>query len=126
MRTWICVAAAVLVCACSPAATTTASGPASTRTTMATAGASSDAAVAAITALYQPYLKQGAEPPAWYRALPMTPELAALVARDQQQAHGEVGAVDADPIIAAQDWQVSDLSVSADAPPVSGRIVVTA
>jgi hypothetical protein len=71
-------------------------------------------------------MKQGTEPPDWYSALHMTPELAALVARDRQRAHGEVGAIGADPIVAAQDWDLSDFSVAADAPPINGHVVVTA
>lgn len=125
MRFLVSAAAfAFLVCACSPAATTTSAS--STTSASTSSAASSDAAIAEITALYQPYLKHGGEPPAWYQALPMTPELAALVARDQQQAQGEVGAIDGDPIIDAQDWQLSDLAVAADAPPANGHLVVTA
>ena len=79
-----------------------------------------------IRSLYQPYLARNENTPAWYRAMPMTPELAALVAQDQRNAHGEVGAIDADPIIAAQDFELSNLTVALDAPPANGHAVVTA
>jgi hypothetical protein len=56
----------------------------------------------------------------------MTPELASLVSEDQRSANGEAGAIDADPIVAAQDFELSDLVVTADAPATGGRAVVTA
>jgi hypothetical protein len=131
-RTIILIAAlsfAAFIASCSPAATTsTSSGAASTATSASASPASDSAgAIAAVTALYQPYLKHQNNAPAWYQALPMTPELAALVQRDQANTQaGDEGAVEADPIIAAQDFELTDLSVTADGAFANGRGVVTA
>src|SRR5262249_34936913 len=115
--------ATVLACCSRPAAAPAPQPAEAHETTAATA----QSAIAVITALYQPYLAHHGEPPAWYAALPMTPELAALVARDQHNANnGDEGAVEADPIIAAQDFQLSELTVTAAAAPANGRVVVTA
>jgi len=92
----------------------------------APASADAPSPVSVVDALYQPYLTPHGTAPAWYQALPMTPELASLVSADQHNANGEEGAIDADPIVAAQDFELSDLAVTADTPSPDGRTVVTA
>jgi hypothetical protein len=56
------------------------------------------------------------------------PSLAALIARDQKAAakRGDVGTLDGDPFIDAQDWEISafDVAVS-DAPPDKAVATVT-
>lgn len=44
------------------------------------------------------------------------PSLAALILKDRKQAarRGEVGALDFDPFVDAQDWEISDLQIAAD------------
>jgi hypothetical protein len=39
------------------------------------------------------------------------PGLAALIIKDRRQARGEVGKLDADPFIDAQDWEIDDVNV---------------
>lgn len=92
-------------CACSPAAS---NGPDAT-----------------IEALYQPYLADS-HTPDWRLSLPMTPDLAALVdAEDSDRGEG-VGAIETDPVVAAQDFELSNLVVSLDNPPANGAATVTA
>ena len=40
------------------------------------------------------------------------PALAALITKDRRQARGEVGKLDADPFIDAQDWEIDDVNVT--------------
>src|SRR5215475_13458233 len=40
------------------------------------------------------------------------PALAALIIKDRRQARGEVGKLDADPFIDAQDWEIDDVNVA--------------
>jgi hypothetical protein len=40
------------------------------------------------------------------------PRLAALIIKDRRQARGEVGKLDADPFIDAQDWEIDDVNVA--------------
>jgi hypothetical protein len=40
------------------------------------------------------------------------PGLAALIIKDRRQARGEVGKLDADPFIDAQDWEIDDVNVT--------------
>ena len=40
------------------------------------------------------------------------PALAALIIKDRGQARGEVGKLDADPFIDAQDWEIDDVNVA--------------
>jgi Protein of unknown function (DUF3828) len=40
------------------------------------------------------------------------PALAALIIKDRRQARGEVGKLDADPFIDAQDWEIDDVNVT--------------
>jgi hypothetical protein len=88
-------------------------------------GASTDDAPAAIVrALYEPYLSETAVPPAWYEA-PLTDELQALIAEAAAGNEGNVP-IEADPIIAGQDYQLTGLDVTVETPPVDGRAVVVA
>jgi Protein of unknown function (DUF3828) len=41
-----------------------------------------------------------------------SPTLAALIFKDRREARGEVGKLDADPFIDAQDWELEDLEVA--------------
>jgi len=40
------------------------------------------------------------------------PSLAALIIKDQKAAHGEVGILDGDPFIDAQDWEISAVDIA--------------
>jgi hypothetical protein len=40
------------------------------------------------------------------------PKLAALIIRDRRQARGEVGKLDSDPFIDAQDWEIDGVDVA--------------
>jgi hypothetical protein len=71
-----------------------------------------------IEAIYQKYLGEGAEgaaitEPATIRRY-FTPAVAAALIKDQTVAskRGEVGALDGDPFIDAQDWKIADLKVA--------------
>lgn len=76
--------------------------------------------------VYQPYMSEGSHAPDWRLAVPMTPDLAALVDQNDSDSGGGVGAIDVDPIIAAQDYQLSNLVVSVENPPADGAAVVMA
>jgi hypothetical protein len=55
------------------------------------------------------------------------PSLAALILKDRKQSarRGEVGALDFDPFVDAQDWEISDLAIAvADAGPGKARATV--
>lgn len=41
------------------------------------------------------------------------PELAALILEDREDAHGEVGTLDGDPFVDAQDWQIDRFTADA-------------
>ena len=47
-----------------------------------------------------------------FESWPLSPRLRALVDADQKEAQGEVGRLDFDPIINAQDWKLSGLKVT--------------
>jgi hypothetical protein len=49
--------------------------------------------------------------PAWY-SWAFSPRLRALIDADRKEAHGEIGRIEFDPIIDAQDYQLSDVTVS--------------
>src|SRR5262249_41785506 len=40
------------------------------------------------------------------------PELAALIIKDRREAHGEVGKLDADPFVDAQDWEIDAVDIA--------------
>jgi hypothetical protein len=40
------------------------------------------------------------------------PKLAALIIKDRKEAHGEVGKLDADPFIDAQDWEIDAVDIA--------------
>ena len=55
------------------------------------------------------------------------PSLAALILKDRKQAtrRGEVGTLDFDPFVDAQDWEISDLAIAVqDAGPAKARASV--
>ena len=115
MRIGILAALTLVLAACSPPSATTATSSAAETETSADD---------VVRALYAPYLA-GGDTPAWFVAAPMTAELRALYNRANSANAGDA-IIDADPIIAAQDFQLSDLAVSLEAPPAHGRAVVTA
>src|SRR5262249_17772996 len=117
-----------LIASCSPAATSTsASATATTTTVSAPAANDAAAAIRVVNALYQPYLSHQNDAPSWFQAPPTTPELAALVGKDQANTgEGDEGSVEADPIVAAEDFEITDLTVAGDGPFANGRGVVTA
>ena len=82
--------------------------------------------VEVVRALYAPYLAgQAVTPPAWDDAAPLTSELRTLLDQAATANDGQT-IVDADPIIAAQDHQLSGVEVTADTPPANGQARVTA
>jgi hypothetical protein len=84
--------------------------------------AADSSATAFITGIYETYKGSGA------KGLPLDtdraarryfePSLAGLIIRDRKNAHGEVGQLDGDPFIDAQDWNIDkfDIEVSDAAP----------
>jgi len=104
---------AALICACTP--------------TAPVAVNASDA-VAVIRALYDPYLSDEAEPPAWREATPWTDDARLMVEAEGAGASqvNATGAFSEDPIVAAKQWQLSDLAVTVEAPPLGGRAVIIA
>jgi hypothetical protein len=79
--------------------------------------------VAQVTALYAPYLK-GKTVKSVQDAAPWMYDLRELLA--QAAAVKDEVILDADPIVAAQDWEISNLSVALEAPPEAGRARVVA
>jgi hypothetical protein len=108
------------------------SAPAAAPTASAAAEPAANTAgdpVAVIEPLYKPYLTDGKTPPPdWSTAVPWTRSTKTLI--DQEAAMtaktGEVGAIDGDVIVAAQDWKLSSLKVVAKSPPADGKAVVEA
>lgn len=83
---------------------------------------------ATVEALYEPYLENRTAGPLRESA-PLTEELRALMRRAEEasNASGEpMAAVDFNPIIDGQDWELSDVSVELVAPPADGRAQVRA
>jgi hypothetical protein len=84
--------------------------------------AAENTATAFVTGIYETYKGSGA------KGLPLDtdravrryfePSLAALIIRDRKNAHGEVGKLDGDPFIDAQDWNIDkfDVEVTDTAP----------
>lgn len=79
---------------------------------------------ALITELYTPYLAGGNVPDALIAA-PWTDDLHALIDKAIKLGKDEP-ILDGDPIVDAQDWQISGLNVSADGRPEAGRAKATA
>jgi hypothetical protein len=90
---------------------------------LATTGLAADSsATAFVTGIYETYKGSGA------KGLPLDtdravrryfePSLAGLIIRDRKNAHGEVGQLDGDPFIDAQDWNIDkfDIEVTDTAP----------
>ena len=119
--------AALAVSGCGPEKSSAPAAPAAAAAPVATASAAGDP-VAVILPLYQPYLKDGSNPPDWRTAIPFTIATQALLEKEAAATAktGEVGAIDGDPIVAAQDWKITDLHVALQSPPVDGKAVVEA
>jgi hypothetical protein len=111
-RNLMLAAAGLLIAACSPKAPApgAAGGP-----------------EAVVQAIYAPYMGAESNQPTWRDAVPWSDSMKALLAQEAAAATpGEMGAFDADPIIAAQDYQLSNLRVTTAAPPAGGKAVVDA
>ena len=77
--------------------------------------AADSSATAFVTGIYETYKGSGA------KGLPLDtdravrryfePSLAGLIIRDRRNAHGEVGKLDGDPFIDAQDWNIDELDI---------------
>jgi len=91
--------------------------------------AAENTATAFVTGIYENYKGSGA------KGLPLDtdravrryfePSLAALIIRDRKNAHGEVGKLDGDPFIDAQDWNIDKFDVEvADTAPGKARATV--
>jgi hypothetical protein len=90
----------------------------------ASAGAADPAATLFVTKIYDAYkgkdskgvpISTEAEVRRWFE-----PSLAALIIKDEKTAakHGDVGTLEVDPFIGAQDWEISAFDVAViDAPP---------
>ena len=119
--------AAALASACGPEKSTAPATPAAPSAIAKAAGASGDP-IAAIAPLYQPYLKDGQNPPDWRTAIPFTVATRTILEKEAATTAktGEVGAIDGDPIVAAQDWKITNLEVVLQAPPADGKAVVAA
>ena len=96
-----------------------------TETPPADAGRADPAAV--VRAFYQPYMGAEAHPPGFEQVAPLsaalTADLAAMNARTQA---GDEGSLDFDPIVDAQDFQVSDVSATTEAIAENSHAVVRA
>jgi hypothetical protein len=68
--------------------------------------------VAYIRAIYRAYMTLPFDKVPAFESWPLSPRLRALVDADQKEAQGEVGRLDFDPIINAQDWKLSGLKVA--------------
>ncbi|MEP7209255.1 MAG: DUF3828 domain-containing protein [Alphaproteobacteria bacterium] len=127
---WVTACAALTLAACGQgkAPATDAAGASSSPPPVAVASVAGDPD-AVILPLYQPYLKDDQTPPPdWRTAIPFTAATRALIDKEAAATAktGEVGAIDGDPIIAAQDWKISNLQVAVQAPPADGKVVVEA
>jgi hypothetical protein len=68
--------------------------------------------VAYIRAIYQAYMTLPFDKVPALESWGLSPRLRALIDADQKEAQGEVGRLDFDPIINAQDWKLSGLKVT--------------
>lgn len=81
---------------------------------------------AVVRALYDPYLAGDAvTPPPWYDAAPLTTDLRTQLSQADAANDGQTP-IEADPIIAGQDYRLTTVDVALDAPPSNGRASVTA
>ena len=119
--------AAFLASACGPDNSTPPAAP-TAPTVLAKATAALSDPIAVITPLYQPYLKDGPNPPDWRTAIPFTLATRTILEKEAAATAktGEVGAIDGDPIVAAQDWKITNLEVALLTPPADGKAVVAA
>ncbi len=83
------------------------------------------AAEALITALYAPYLREGAKTPELREALPWAPALEAAWAKAAADPEGGQAAPGFDPFIDAQDYHLTGLRVAARRE-ADGQLVVVA
>lgn len=65
-----------------------------------------------IRAIYHGYMTLPFDKVPAFESWPLTPRLRALSDADKKEAQGEVGRLDFDPIINAQDWKLSKLKVT--------------
>lgn len=79
---------------------------------------------ALVTELYAPYLAGGNVPDP-LTAAPWTDDLHELIEKAIKLGKDEP-ILDGDPIVDAQEWQISGLNVSTDARPEAGRVKATA
>jgi hypothetical protein len=91
--------------------------------------AADSAATAFVTGIYETYKGSGAKglPLDTDRAVQryFEPSLAALIIRDRKNAHGEVGKLDGDPFIDAQDWNIDKFDIElTDTGPGKARATV--
>ena len=94
------------------------------------ASAADNAATAFVTSIYEAYKGTGANgvPLDSDRAVRryFEPSLAALIIRDRKKAHGEVGQLDGDPFIDAQDWNIDKFDIEVtDTGPGKAKATVT-
>jgi uncharacterized protein DUF3828 len=86
------------------------------------------AALAFVKSIYEPYTKAGTDGTLIDSGKKLRryfePQLAAAMDKDQKAAHGEVGSLDFDPFIDAQDWEFKafDVALKDTAP---GKITAT-
>ena len=70
-------------------------------------------AKAFLTALYASYHGDGPDIFGKQASKVFSPRLRGLIRRDRELAHGEVGALDGDPVCNCQDFEIKDVSVEA-------------
>jgi hypothetical protein len=128
---WVTACAALALAACGQGKAPEAAAPTATPAIAPAEPAANTAGDPApvIEALYKPYLiDTQAQLPDWRTIVPWTRATRALI--DQEAAMtaktGEVGAIDGDIVVAAQDWKLSGLKVAAKSPPADGKAVVEA
>ena len=78
---------------------------------------------ATVQALYEPYVTNAANVPALENAAPWTEDLRAMLVYTAENVEGGIGF---DPLIDGQDYEITNLQVSAAEAPADGRTVVDA
>lgn len=126
MKRLILVFAAALAASCSQPAQPSDSAAQTAAPAADTAQPGSDPAVV-ITAIYQPYLASTSQPLDFEDAAPWTSELRAqIVAMEARSEAAGEPILDFDPIVNAQDWQITDLNVATEAVSRASHAVVRA
>ncbi len=114
--------AAAVLAACSPPASGPTQAPADTGASRAV----TDPA-AVVSGLYAPYIGTDVEPPSLDEAAPWSAQMAAdIAAMRARTAAGDGPTLDFDPIIDAQDFQLSRISATTDAVVEGSHAVVRA